>query len=234
MAIKILTLVICTYTIKLPGEYLLAKLIGGGFMRSSLLHRKERVILTAIEIIDELGLQGLSTKEIAKRQGISEGTLFKHFRSKNEIILSVLDYFTQYDNDIYASIQLKNMRPVEGLTFYIDSYATYYENYPAITAITQMYDILQYDPDLADKVHVIFNHRLNLMKQIIENAQTVHEIIPEVDSEMLADIITGTFRALCLKWRMNNQKFSLRSRMMITLKTILDTFSTKKSYDTEE
>ena len=56
----------------------------------SLLNRKDSIVITAIEIMSELGIHGLTTKEIARRQGISEGTIFRYFRSKNEIILSML------------------------------------------------------------------------------------------------------------------------------------------------
>ncbi|HWQ42004.1 MAG TPA: helix-turn-helix domain-containing protein [Desulfosporosinus sp.] len=54
-----------------------------------------------IEVIDEQGLQGLTTREVAKKQDISESTIFKHYKSKNELILAVLDYFSQYDQAIH-------------------------------------------------------------------------------------------------------------------------------------
>jgi Transcriptional regulator len=46
--------------------------------------RKDRIILTCIEIISDLGFQGLSTKEITQRQNISDGTLYKHFKRKKK------------------------------------------------------------------------------------------------------------------------------------------------------
>ncbi|MDD4730008.1 MAG: NAD(+)--rifampin ADP-ribosyltransferase [Dysgonamonadaceae bacterium] len=64
-----------------------------------MLHRKERLIRTAIEIVDEIGIQGLTTKEIAKRQDVSEATLFRHFASKNELLKAVLDYCALNIND---------------------------------------------------------------------------------------------------------------------------------------
>ena len=51
-------------------------------MGDNILHRKEQLILTAIEIIDEIGIQRLTTREIAKRQQISEATIFRHFKIK--------------------------------------------------------------------------------------------------------------------------------------------------------
>ena len=80
-------------------------------MDKQFFHRKDRIILTAIEIINELGIQGLSTREIARRQEISEGTLFRHYKSKNDIILAVLDDFSKYDADIFHSVELKKLKP---------------------------------------------------------------------------------------------------------------------------
>ncbi|MEG6584769.1 TetR/AcrR family transcriptional regulator [Dendrosporobacter sp. 1207_IL3150] len=189
------------------------------------LHRKESVVLTAIDIINELGIQGLSTKELAKRQGISEGTLFKHFRSKNEIILSVLDHFAKYDKDIFESCTKKNLKPSEALLFVADSCASYYENYPAITAIPQLYEFLAHDDELGQKLNQILDFRAQSIKQIIEAAQASGELRQDVDSQILLHIIIGSFRNICFNWRMQQNNFSLRERVVLTLRTVLQAFS---------
>ena len=107
-------------------------------MRESILHRKERLIITAIEVIDELGIQGLSTREIARRQDVSEATLFRHYKNKNELLLGVLDHFSKFDNEILQSAKLKNLSAEEAIVYFITSTVEYYENYPAITSIMQI------------------------------------------------------------------------------------------------
>ncbi|MDR3592537.1 MAG: TetR/AcrR family transcriptional regulator [Negativicutes bacterium] len=193
-------------------------------MAITLLNRKESVILTAIEIIDGRGIQGLSTREIARRQGISEGTLFRHFRTKNDIILAVLDYFSQYDSDIFHSVELKGLPAREAILFFVDSYVTYYENYPAITAMTQIFDVLSRESDFAAKVSGILADRLNFLRRTISAGQKTGEISPAVDSEALADMITGTCTAICLRWRMNNCGFALREKTLSALRMILKAF----------
>ncbi|MDW7675124.1 MAG: TetR/AcrR family transcriptional regulator [Bacillota bacterium] len=193
-------------------------------MAFNTLHRKDRLILTTIDIINELGINGLTTKEIARRQGVSEGTIFKHYRNKNELIIATLDHFTQYDSDIFYSAQLRKLGPREAITFYIDSYASYYENYPAITAITQAYDVLRYDPELEDKVKQIYRSRADHMKQMIESAQEANVISKEENSEDLADIISSTCNGICLKWRMNGYNFSLREKTLVAVNMLLDAF----------
>ncbi len=194
-------------------------------MSKSLLHRRESVILTAIEIIDELGIQGLSTREIAKRQGISEGTLFRHFATKNDIVLAVLDYFSKYDGDIFHSVRLKGLKPKEAITFFADSYVTYYENYPAITAMTQIYGVLSHEPDFVPKIHSILNGRKSFLKKVIEEGQKVGELKTDANSDILADIIIGTFTAICLSWRLDACNFSLREKTLSALDMLLAAFS---------
>lgn len=201
-------------------------------MAKGLLHRREIIILTAIEIIGECGIQGLSTREIAKRQGISEGTLFRHFKTKNDIVLAVLDYFSQYDGDIFRSAELKGLQPRAAITFFIDSYVTYYENYPAIAAVTQIYGVLSHEPDFAPKIHSIADGRKNFLKKVIETGQKVGEIKADTDSDILADIIIGTFKEVCLLWCLDGENFPLRQKMLAALEMILAAFSPSK--DKEE
>lgn len=192
-------------------------------MEKNILHRKERLIITAVEIIDDLGIQGLSTREIAKRQEVSEATLFRHFKNKNELLVAVLDYFAKFDLDIYNSAKLK--KPEEVIHFFIKSYAEYYENYPAITSILQIFDVLRYEPDLKDKVIEIYDNRNKYLSQLIEEVQQKGVLRSDVNNEVLANIILGTNREICLKWRIHGKYFSLRSEVLSVLNEILRTFA---------
>lgn len=191
-----------------------------------ILHRKDRLIITTLDLIDEIGIMNLSTREIASREGVSEATLFRHYKNKNDLLKSVLDYFTKFDNDIYQTTMLKNLSPSDSIRFFISSLAEYYENYPAITVITQLLDTLKYEPELKDEVSFIINSRLQFINNLIDEAKKSNEIKEELDTENLAFIISGTFREICLKWRLD-RNFSLKDRVLYTIDTILMSFGTK-------
>lgn len=193
-------------------------------MRESILHRKERLIITAIEVLDELGIQGLSTREIARRQGVSEATLFRHFKSKNELLLGVLDHFSKFDNDILQSTKLKKLSSKEAIIYLVTSAVEYYENYPAITSIMQIFDVLRYDPEISDKVMQILTNQSAMIRNLIEEAQQSGEISREADSENLTAIILGFQREICLKWRLSGKEFSLSQRTLATLEMTLKSF----------
>lgn len=179
---------------------------------NNLIHRKEKIIFTAIEVINELGIQALSTKKIAQKQEIAESTIFKHFENKSALLLAVLDFYSQYDDDICASVQLKELRGIRALEYYLDSYISYYENYPAITAITQGLDELRYIDDLSERARLIVVKRYECVRQIIQNAQTKGDISSKYDSQIFADIYMGTINGIIRRWRMENYQFDLAMR----------------------
>jgi AcrR family transcriptional regulator len=190
-------------------------------MKKSYLTRKDSIILTAIEIIDELGLSGLTTRELARRQEVSEPALYRHFTNRHEIIMGILDYYSRFDTSIILTITNRKLESKEGIIFFVKSYAEYFENYPAITAIVDSYEILSYDPDTALKIKEIFDNRSNFIIQLVEAGQRKGEICTDFITEDLADIILGLFRALILKWRMNHFNFSLKARTLSALETLL-------------
>lgn len=197
-------------------------------MAIELLHRKESIILTVIDIIDELGIQSLSTREIAKRQCISEGTIFRHFKTKNDVILAVLDYFSKFDEDIFYTVVNKRLNAKQAILFYFDSVVTYYENYPAITALTQLYDVLSYESDFITKIRKILSTRKIFLASMIKEGQVNGEIRSDISSEDLSDIINGTSSRICLNWRIEGRIFSLREKTIDSVTMVLKTFSSNQ------
>lgn len=187
--------------------------------------KKESIIFTTIDLINEHGIQGVSTREVARRQGISQGMVFQYFPKKNDLLGAVLEHFSLYDNDIFDSTKIKNLNCKDAIIYYIDSYATYYENYPAITAVAQAYEVLLNDLYLGDKVKRIFRNRANCMKEIISQGQSAGIIRQDLDCDSLADIITSTQRGICLKWRIESYNFPLREKTLQAVNMLLDVFS---------
>ncbi len=48
---------------------------------------KERILAAALELFRENGLDGTTTKQISKKAGIAEGTLFNYFKTKEDLAL---------------------------------------------------------------------------------------------------------------------------------------------------
>ena len=53
--------------------------------------RREQIKKAVLKIIAKEGLHNLSIRNLAKQVGITEGAIFRHFKSKRAIIISIMD-----------------------------------------------------------------------------------------------------------------------------------------------
>ncbi len=49
-----------------------------------------KILQSAIEVFAEKGYAGSSTSEIAQRAGVAEGTIFRHYKTKKDLLLSIV------------------------------------------------------------------------------------------------------------------------------------------------
>jgi len=68
------------------------------------MNTKDKIIATAINLFNIHGTKAISTNHIAKEMGISPGNLYYHFRSKNDIIRSISDNFS---NELGSALKIQ-------------------------------------------------------------------------------------------------------------------------------
>lgn len=56
---------------------------------TSATNSKNKIINVALSLFIKRGIKSTTTKEIAKKAGIAEGTIYKHFKSKNDLAIEL-------------------------------------------------------------------------------------------------------------------------------------------------
>lgn len=83
--------------------------------------RREDLIRTAIRLFAERGYHGTGIDAILKRAGMSKKTLYNHFRSKDELILAVLQHYDSvFRNDFMRRVARAGNSPRERLLAVFD------------------------------------------------------------------------------------------------------------------
>lgn len=67
----------------------------GGKREQNKERTKERILQVALQLFKDKGVEGTTTKEISRKAGIAEGTLFNYFKTKEDLAL----YFFQKETD---------------------------------------------------------------------------------------------------------------------------------------
>ncbi|WP_332634884.1 TetR/AcrR family transcriptional regulator [Halalkalibacter flavus] len=60
------------------------------FKEEELTEKQKQIIIAAIESFSRKGYAATSTNEIAKKAGVAEGTIFRHYKTKKDLLLSIV------------------------------------------------------------------------------------------------------------------------------------------------
>lgn len=204
-------------------------------MENSAISKRDKLVLTAVEIIDEMGIQGLSTREVARRLGMSNAAIFNHFKSKNELIHAVLDHYATYDQAVVQSTEARHLSSIDSIRHYYNLFYTYFENYPSITAVHMSFNELHYDETFKLRIKSILQERNAFLNQSIQRAQHNGEIRTDISSSSLCDMLQGSFTTTCLDWRIKQRNYSLKDRLLTNLDTLLNavTVTNKRESDSD-
>jgi TetR/AcrR family fatty acid metabolism transcriptional regulator len=115
--------------------------------------RQIEIMEAATLRIDKFGIQELTIKNLASDLSLSEAALYRHFKSKNEILLGLLTYFILEMNERLAVIiEDKEKQPSELLKKIFVSQLNTFVQKPAIVSVIFSEGIFQFNKELSDKV----------------------------------------------------------------------------------
>ncbi|WP_313636825.1 TetR/AcrR family transcriptional regulator [Paenibacillus sp.] len=80
--------------------------------------KQQKIIETAIKLFAEKGFANTSTAEIAKLANVSEGTIFKHYGTKDKLLLSIIlpfvkDSLPSMANEVFSEVLTEDTKTFE-------------------------------------------------------------------------------------------------------------------------
>lgn len=184
--------------------------------------RQIEIMEAATHRISAYGIQNLTIKTLAEDIGLSEPALYRHFKSKNEILWSLLEYFKSEMENRIQSIPF-NPSETEGnkLRAIFNSQLQTFVNKPAIVSVIFAESIFHFDEKLSHKVSEIMDMMQKLVKKNIDAGQKNGSYNTLIPSSTLTTIIIGGMRMTVLKWKLSNHKSNLLKDGKAVLEGIL-------------
>lgn len=181
--------------------------------------RQIEIMEAATNRISKFGIQNLTIKTLAEDIGLSEPALYRHFKSKNEILFSLLVYFkTEMENRIQSILFKASTREADKLRAIFNSQLQTFVNKPAIVSVIFAESIFHYEENLSNKVSEIMDMMQNFVKDNIKQGQKNGQYNKLMGASTLTTIIIGGIRMTVLKWKLSGHK----SDLIKDGKTVLD------------
>jgi len=172
--------------------------------------RQIEIMEAATLRIDKFGIQELTIKNLASDLSLSEAALYRHFKSKNEILLGLLTYFILEMNERLAVIiEDKELQPSELLKKVFVSQLNTFVQKPAIVSVIFSEGIFQFNKELSDKVSTMMALMQNNINALIIRGQNEGVYAKLLEPETITTIIMGSMRMVVLKWKLSGNKSNL-------------------------
>jgi len=153
--------------------------------------RREQIKQAVRLIIDEKGFKGLSTKNLAKKLGLSEGAIFRHYESKAQIIADIV---ADVRKDMIGALQevaMSNRTPKKRLREFMCTHIQYLIQNKGITILLFTQATYQQDAETKKELDEIFQLLKHYFSKIVVDGITLGIWNADVSVENLATLYIG-------------------------------------------
>jgi TetR/AcrR family transcriptional regulator, fatty acid metabolism regulator protein len=172
--------------------------------------RQIEIMEAATKRIDEHGIQDLTIKTLAADLKLSEAALYRHFKSKNDILLGLLTYFIDEMKERLDVILAKKDRSAsELLKDLFDSQLKTFVQKPSVVSVIFSESIFQFNKELSSTVSSMMELMQNHIETIVKKGMASGSFSKIVGVSTTTTIIMGGMRITVLKWKLSGHKSDL-------------------------
>jgi AcrR family transcriptional regulator len=173
--------------------------------------RQREFIEAALEIISSQGLQGLTIRTLAAKVGVTEGAIYRHFKSKEEILASTAGIFKTSTTEILNQLLESSLSAVEKIRMFFLGRCRQFSRHRGLALVMFSDDIFKGHTELQREIHNTIHSHKKLLTEVIAAGQQ-QGIVADIEPEHMFIVIMGALRLLVTRWRAADFNFDLPAR----------------------
>ena len=184
-------------------------------------NRQLEIIEVSGKILIEKGIKGLTTKTVASEMNFSESAIYRHFKSKEEILIALLSLLKQNMNKRLTSEIKPQNTSAENFKAVFTSQFNYFNKNPHFVVAVLSDGLLDESEEIRTIILQLMQNKMQLLAQILEQGKQTNEFTSEISTEDLLPIILGSFRFQMLKWKLSNFQYDITTEGNKTIDNLL-------------
>ena len=174
--------------------------------------RQLEIIEAAGKIMTDAGVSGLTTKKLAKEMGFSEAALYRHFSSKEDIIVAMLEYVAKMMDERYTISLSKNKTEEQKFILIFQDQFTFFAQNPHFVTAVFSDGLLESSQKINEIILKIMAVKVKHLKPVISEGQNKDVFTNVISTDDLLHIIMGSIRLLMYKWRVASFQFDISQK----------------------
>ncbi len=163
----------------------------------------------AMDIAGQKGMKALTIANIARRISLTDGAIYRHFSSKDEIIRGILDTIFLGMTQRVGEIITQNSTASSKLKKIIEFVLRDFKENPAHESFLFAEEFIFGNDSLRVFIYNVLNTIQLYIQQVIEQGQAQKELTAAVDSKNISLLFIGTIRVLVMKWKLSGYQLDI-------------------------
>lgn len=171
--------------------------------------RQEQIKRAVLQIITDEGLHNITTRNLAKRIGLSEGAIFRHFATKRDIIVGIMN---DVSDDLVGSLRNIALSPDKAekkLSRYLNYNMTYLKENRGITILLFSEAAHLGDKELKEKLSQILAEQKQFIVKIVKDGIAEGLWNKNINPEEFADLYMGIPISFNIELVLNKSELNL-------------------------
>ena len=155
------------------------------------------------------GLSGLTVKTLVADMGFVESALYRHFKSKDDIIVLMLQYLYQNIQERFEPILAQDVDAKTKLVQIFDSQFRYFKDNPHFVIVILSDGLIDESESIRNQIIKMFLYKIQIINELVSQCivdGSIQDVLPQ---ETLIHFMMGGFRLTMFKWKTLKFSFDL-------------------------
>jgi len=189
--------------------------------------RQLEIIEAAGKILTSSGVSGLTIKNLAKEMQFSESAIYRHFTSKEGIIVAMLNFLSESIDNRLTNV-IRSSDPEENFKVLFYEQISFFKKNPHFVVAVFSDGLMEESQLINEALLKLMNIKTKHLMPLIIEGQQKGIFTNAITSDELIHIIMGTFKLQMFKWRIANFQFDISRSGDNIVQSILTLIKTKQ------
>ncbi|MBK7213218.1 MAG: TetR/AcrR family transcriptional regulator [Bacteroidales bacterium] len=190
--------------------------------------RQLEIIEAAGKILTASGVSGLTIKNLAKEMQFSESAIYRHFKSKEDIIIAMLNYLANNIDKRFSNLD-SSLIPEEKFKALFAEQFRFFKLNPHFVVAVFSDGLMEESQVINEALLKLMNVKIKHLMPVIMEGQQKGIFTNAITTDELMHIIMGTFKLQMFKWRIANFEFDIKRSGDNMVQSILTLIKNKQA-----
>ena len=195
--------------------------------RLSTEERQSEIIRVAVDLAADKGVDSVTTQEMADAMHLTQGAIFRHFATKNDIWVAVIEWVRERLMKVLDKAAADATDPLDAIERMFSAHITFVSKHPAIPRLLFSELLHKKNSKLRRLIEGIISGYETKISGLLEAAKSQSLVSDDLDSQSAAVLYIGMIQGLVMQSSIFGGKRSLQHQAEKTFPIFLHGIKTR-------